>query len=276
MFSIYSFARTSRSYGDRANRYLAKAFTASLLCSFFTVLTCQATADAQTMANHHGSHGMLIFGDGDVLFASHLPMYHRPHNVQVILRFRFSNLTIDRAVRSSLALTDEKSAAIWTLLPEVFDLMRLDPAHESTVKSLRVDVTEGHFERGGERRFTGVDIVVEEVLVFRPLETEQRRSAAGAPLRYCAFSSPSPNGNQYLVKQLGLRPEADHVVKVTGLQSLNNGCIDVHGDTASTLYASEKLLLEALSDDSLLLVPLPQDLSAVRLRTLYLEEKELE
>ena len=35
-----------------------------------------------------GGHGMAVFGGREGLYASHLPMFHTPHDSQILLRFR--------------------------------------------------------------------------------------------------------------------------------------------------------------------------------------------
>ncbi len=257
-----------------------KYLLASFLGALLTVLAAQSIANELSVTEHHGSHGMLIFGDADGLFASHLPMYHRPHNVQVVFRFHFSDTVVDNAVKSEVTDTGKKAGAIWTILPEPFDLMRLNPRHESTLRRLSVAVTDGHFERGGTLRFANADLVVEEVLTFRPLETQTYALVARPTLRYCVVASNPSSVNSlatvaFLVKQLGRRPEADHVVQVMGGKRLSSGCIDLH-NPASTLFASETQLLDALSGSDLLTTSSALDLSTMRIRTLYLELEELE
>jgi hypothetical protein len=42
---------------------------------------------AQVPAPQHrmGVHGMVLFGSGPRLYASHIPMFHRPHDRQVVI-----------------------------------------------------------------------------------------------------------------------------------------------------------------------------------------------
>lgn len=34
----------------------------------------------------HGTHGMALFGGKDALYTSHLPMFHAPHDYQLVLQ----------------------------------------------------------------------------------------------------------------------------------------------------------------------------------------------
>ncbi len=242
-----------------------------------TTLTSEVAADTFVKAPHHGSHGMLMFGGSDGLFASHLPMYHPPHNAQVVFRFHFSDEKIDTLVKSSLEQAADKADQVWTILPEPFDLMRLDSTHQSALKYLTVSVTEGHFERGGNLRFTNAAVVIEEILTFRRLDTKTYIPSRKAQWSYCAVSSSLNSANQFLVKRLGHRPEADHIVRLSGFERLSRGCFDVdsHGDAASTLFASDTQLLEALSRGNLPVKPIAGVLTPLRVKTLYLEIDEL-
>ena len=38
-----------------------------------------------------GGHGMAVFGGRVGLYASHLPMFHTPHDSQIVLRFRLAD-----------------------------------------------------------------------------------------------------------------------------------------------------------------------------------------
>ncbi|MCT8988416.1 hypothetical protein [Shewanella phaeophyticola] len=45
-----------------------------------------------------GLHGMLLFGSQYGLFASHLPMFHQPHNAQVVFKLSFADPKIQAEV----------------------------------------------------------------------------------------------------------------------------------------------------------------------------------
>ena len=61
----------------------------------------------------HGLHGMLLFSDGDGLYASHLPMFHAPHDVQLIFRFTLA----DKKIESELVKALDANKPYWTLAP---------------------------------------------------------------------------------------------------------------------------------------------------------------
>lgn len=65
------------------------------------------------MSNHHtptsehyegnttGIHGMLLFGDQEALYLSHLPMFTSPHNFQVIVEISFDDAIRDSSKKHS-------------------------------------------------------------------------------------------------------------------------------------------------------------------------------
>jgi hypothetical protein len=147
-----------------------------------------------------GAHGMVLFGGRAGLYASHLPMFHPPHAVQAVLRVHFADPRLDAAVRARL----DGKAALWTLDPERFALSRLAPGAAQPLAAFRADVVEGHFEQGGAVRYRAAGLVVDEVLVYRPL-------AGTAP--------PPPDATylpvgRFLVKRIDGRPDVDHIVRL--------------------------------------------------------------
>jgi hypothetical protein len=145
-----------------------------------------------------GVHGMALFGGRDGLYASHLPMFHPPHDAQVVLRVRFADPALERTMRRRL----EGRTALWTLDPERFDLARLAPAAAAPLQAFRADLVEGHFERGGALRVKRADLIVDSVLLYRPLSPAAQVQAESHYL---------PVG-PFLVKLIDSRPDFDHIV----------------------------------------------------------------
>jgi hypothetical protein len=149
-----------------------------------------------------GQHGMAMFGGRDGIYAAHLPMFHAPHDHQVILRLRIGDATIDRLVKARL----DGKTALWTIAPENFELDRLGPDSKQPLKSFRADLVLGHFEQGGKTQYRNVPVVVEEVLMFRRLSPVQHVSTQS---RYVQVGSGS---QRFLVKEIDSRPDFDHIV----------------------------------------------------------------
>lgn len=145
-----------------------------------------------------GVHGMVLFGGKDGLYASHLPMFHAPHDVQVILRVRFTDPELERAMRARL----DGRTALWTLDPERFALRRLDPDTSDPLDSFAADVVEGHFEQGGTVRHRRAGLAVEQVVLYRQLDPAP---SVKARARYLAVGP-------FMVKLVDSRPDFDHIV----------------------------------------------------------------
>jgi len=57
-----------------------------------------------------GEHGMALFGGKAGLYASHLPMFHAPHDYQVLLQIHIADPKVDAALRRRL----DGKTALWT------------------------------------------------------------------------------------------------------------------------------------------------------------------
>lgn len=134
---------------------------------------------------------MLLFGESRV-FASHLPMFHPPHDYQVILELSLEH--DPRADRSAMHTFD----------PEPFELARADtPGFE-----MKIEVFSGHFERGG-RSLGKTTARVERVLLFEALVADAPRPAAP---RFLVLGTPD---EAYAVHLITTPPDFDQVVRIT-------------------------------------------------------------
>src|SRR4030095_4450266 len=108
----------------------------------------QPQPDEQPPDPTMGGHGMLVFGE-NVLYMSHLPMFMRPHNFQVLLEVDF-----DEDVRR--LLVDDREATgggMYTWDPREFTIAELRPAGHGPASEPWVgNLVRGHFERGGQPR----------------------------------------------------------------------------------------------------------------------------
>ncbi len=158
-----------------------------------------------------GSHGMAVFGGKEGLYASHLPMFHAPHDTQVIIRFHLQDQAIDAQLRNALVQKPE----LWTLEPEEFDLLRLAPEHTAPLKKFTARFVQGHFERGGKERFSGQSVIIDEVILFRRLLATERKMTEG---RYHVIGK----GNErFLIKEIDRRPDFDLIISLKSSEILN-------------------------------------------------------
>ncbi len=152
----------------------------------------------------YGTHGMALFGGKDGLYASHLPMFHAPHDYQVVLQIRLSDPAQDRALRERL----DGKTALWTIAPEKFEIDRLAPGATDPLTHFRADLVLGHFEQGGKPQLVGVTAIVDKVLVYRQLSPAPRQAGTQRYLRI---------GRHFLLKEVDSRPDFDHIVLVKGV-----------------------------------------------------------
>ncbi len=156
-----------------------------------------------------GSHGMAVFGGVDGLYAAHLPMFHAPHDVQMIIRFRLKDAVTDLALRKNLSA----KPALWTLDPEAFDLYSFAPQHAAPLTQFQARFVQGHFERGGKEQYIKQTVIVEEVIFYRRLDFAKRVETAG---RYLKIGS---QHEQFLIKLIDRRPDFDIIVALNRLQT---------------------------------------------------------
>lgn len=176
-----------------------------LLSSTTTFAQSLTTSPAEAPAEkpvHWGLHGMLVFGGNDGLYASHLPMFHAPHDRQVIFRFHLSDVKNDTALRTSLANSPE----VWSIEPEEFDLDRLQTKAVETLRQFSGNVVQGHFERGGTTRFPAQKIIVDEILVFNPLSPTMRHHSNGI------YYLIGHGREKFLMKKIDRRPDFDVLI----------------------------------------------------------------
>lgn len=166
-----------------------------------------------------GLHGMVLFGGKQGLYASHLPMFHAPHDYQVLLQVHLADPVLDARLRDLL----DGNTALWTLEPERFELARLLPAAPQPLRQFHATVVRGHFEKDGQAAtgYRDAAIVVERVLLMRQLSPEP---ASKADSRYLQVGGGT---QRYLVKRIDSRPDFDHIVAWTSPPHAPHGDIVV-------------------------------------------------
>lgn len=153
---------------------------------------------ASHAAHRMGTHGMVLFGQGEALYASHIPMYRRPHDVQLLLAVAVEH--------PELPAGRDFSDGTYTLEPERFDL---DALMAGTLKSFRATVFQGNFEGGGTPVYRDATVRVGRVVHVEPLSAE---APAQAEPSYWVLGE---GRAAYLVHALSRAPDFDQVVKVS-------------------------------------------------------------
>ena len=165
-----------------------------------------------------GLHGMVLMNNGSNLFASHLPTYDKPHDVQIIYSIDVSDAALLFLIRD---------AHMVTIKPKPFNLQRLMRGESFTVKA---DVYMGHFEREGMLTYENMDIVFDEKLYLRMLDNPQN-----SHIRQTYDSVMLKNNQRMLVHQIQKAPSYDHLVLL--YDDVN--CITQFGTTSAVPSQSE-------------------------------------
>jgi hypothetical protein len=171
------------------------------------------TAEACPQHSHHpvttpkdkpSVHGMLMVGTEHV-YLSHLPMFHSPHDYQIILKAKTHALKIYQADKA--AHPEEK---LYTIEPETFVL----PEMVKSPKPFKATIYRGHFERGGTPIATDVTFEIEEVVHFAKFDPK-----AGKPTHasYLVFGGGT---ELFLAHVITAKPDFDQVLAIEKAQGL--------------------------------------------------------
>lgn len=155
-----------------------------------------------SFADKPSVHGMLLFGKAST-YASHLPMYHAPHDYQAIFKL---DLSVDPSDPSTLSRYEKakETESLFTLVPEVMDLTKV---MNGSKKSFAAQIYQGHFERGG-KELGKVVVQVTKVLVQEKLRTD-----SGSSSDFIVFGQ---NGEYYaahIIKGNSEQPTYDAVME---------------------------------------------------------------
>jgi hypothetical protein len=163
------------------------------------------------------THGMLIFGKNKI-YAYHLPMFHSPHDYQIILE-----LELDNAVKELFEKDQQNNTeyATYTIEPETFVL----PQRIAKGNSFRADLYRGHFERGGKNIASKINVTIKDVIVFKKFQTDLKRSIASNLVLF------GNEKEQFMAHELTAKPDFDQLIQVKAsfdalLKGKNNVVID--------------------------------------------------
>lgn len=160
--------------------------------------------DATPAADAPNTHGMLVVGT-DVIYLSHLPMFHSPHNYQLIFEAGLSDAVL-AAYRADAARHPD---GVYTLAPSAQWVL---PATIQPGARFRADLVRGHFERGGTIILPDIEVRVADIVQFRRFEPGK----APAPAQWIGFGRGSEH---FLAHRLEGAPDMDQVVQVSQPQA---------------------------------------------------------
>jgi hypothetical protein len=215
-----------------------------------------------TQAQHHttsqdkpSTHGMLLMGT-NAIYASHLPMFHTPHDYQIIVELELDSKTKQLFVEDQL---QHPLYSSYTLEPEKFVL----PEMMAQPKPFKANLYRGHFERGGTKIATNVLVSIKKVLYYTKFDP---KAIPTANTDYIAFGNEK---EQFIAHKITVRPDFDQVIQIaTDLQWKNNNHYILSG------FSIEKKPL-GVSSNSIEALLDQKTISLVLLRQLYLEFEDL-
>lgn len=162
-------------------------------------------AQPDEFADKPNTHGMLVVGV-DVVYLSHLPMFHRPHNYQLIFEARLPEETLKTYRADAAAHPGE----YYTLAPTEQWVL------PETIKPdghFKADLYRGHFERGGTVIASGIDVGVRQIVHFRRFEPNRPAQPGG----WIGFGRGS---ERFMAHRLEGPPDMDQIVQVDFTQNM--------------------------------------------------------
>ncbi|MFD0738884.1 MBL fold metallo-hydrolase [Lysobacter koreensis] len=160
------------------------------------------------------SHGMLVVGT-EVVYLSHLPMFHVPHNYQLI----FEAGLADDALAAYRADAQRHPGQLYTLVPSQRWVL---PETIREHASFSADLYRGHFERGGTPIRQDIDVAVKRIVQFRRFEPGR----APQPEEWIGFGR---GREHFLAHRLEGPPDMDQVVQVSAAQGEEGAALHLPG-----------------------------------------------
>jgi hypothetical protein len=170
---------------------------AFLVTVFFTI-----RAQHQNMgdADKPSVHGMLIFGK-EKIYASHLPLFHTPHNYQIILE-----LELDKTIKAKFVKDQQlhPEFTTYTIEPEKFIL----PEMIKNPKPFKVNIYRGHFERGGTLAIKQITANIKQVIYFKKFEPSE---AKASDTKFIVFGN---RKEQFVAHFITNHPDFEQIIQV--------------------------------------------------------------
>jgi len=187
-----------------------RAFTRILIpCLVFL-----GAASVSAQDTRQGVHGMFLVVTPTGLIASHLPMYHAPHDLQVVLSLAPSTRDDREFIDTLSASTPE---ILYTISPEAFDMNRLAPDADNELEEFCASIFLGHFERGGRQLAERVCFSVDDTLLYRVLTTRDPKEEKA---HWHVFEI---GAERFAAHEIAGAPDFDQWMRVSGGRKLDAG-----------------------------------------------------
>jgi hypothetical protein len=179
-----------------------------------------STMQSAAQHGHHTSspdkpsvHGMLIFGK-EKIYASHLPLFHPPHDYQIILELELSKEAKKQFIKDQQLHPEQTT---YSIEPEQFIL----PDKISSKGSFKANLCRGHFERGGVKIADSVTVKISAVLYFKKF------NPADTKLSTTDFILFGNSKEQFAIHQLSNKPDFEQIIQVFTKARLPDGKADL-------------------------------------------------
>lgn len=151
---------------------------------------------------------MMLMGN-EVIYASHLPMFHSPHDYQIISVLELSKEDKDKYDQDK---KDHPDDSVYTIEPETFVL----PEMINHTKTFRASIYRGHFERGGTKFLENIPVKIKQVIYYKQF---YQTAVKPANLQYLLFGNQK---EQFLVHRISSKPDFDEnmTVQITDQKTL--------------------------------------------------------
>lgn len=143
---------------------------------------------------------MLIMGT-DKVYAEHLPMFHTPHDYQIILELELSKSDLNAYRKDRMIHQGE---LVYTIEPETFVL----PEMVNDTKVFKANVYRGHFERDGVRFLDTIKVKIKKVIYHKQFDKNQERPER---LQYILFGN---NKEYFLSHLISKKPDFNEILAV--------------------------------------------------------------
>lgn len=184
-----------------------RALIVSLLiaCTSFISLAESAPEELPPLDPAYvGVHGMVLMNNASTIFAYHLPLYHKPHDVQLLYKLDVKNIALVHLVRDNDMVT---------IKPKPFNLQRLMRGEKV---ALEADIYIGHFERDGMLVYKNMTLNFAEQLYMRKLD-DVKPSSNQQEYDVVSYRK----SNRIYIHRLQQAPSFDHIIHI----DVNAGCL---------------------------------------------------
>ncbi len=180
---------------------------------FVTILlSIQANAQHENhkmSSDKPSTHGMLLFGS-EKIYVSHLPMFHTPHDYQIILELELSKSDKQKYVADK---NKNPSYTTYTIEPEKFVL----PDMINNPKAFKINLYRGHFERGGVEILKNITVKIVNVVYFKKFNPDEMKAKTS---NFILFGNEK---EQFLAHEITNKPDFEQIIEVkTNLKSFLN------------------------------------------------------